>query len=198
MLYSEKSNLAFVHIHKTGGLSFREFLERTFPDMREMPELPGPHHNVSDLLPALRRRGIEPETAKILTVIRNPFAHVVSIYHYWRSDLISEQESQLSYIQFARRATFPEFVLALIQHDPYLEALSIEGQIPPNVFVLTLEKLKDDAERVLKEQLGVNASIDIPHLNRTEHAPYMEFYDEELQRHIRTVYRWCFEAGYYE
>ncbi|HWO74226.1 MAG TPA: hypothetical protein VNN21_11790, partial [Dehalococcoidia bacterium] len=67
MLYSPKHNLAFLHIHKTGGTSFRDFLHRAIPDVQEMPELPGPHYTISEVFAALQRRSEDPLKWTILT-----------------------------------------------------------------------------------------------------------------------------------
>jgi len=112
MLYSPKHNLAFLHIHKIGGTSFRDFLQRAIPDMQDMPELPEPHYTVQEFFSALKGRGLDPSTSHVLTIIRNPLAHIVSIYHYWRGPEISPELYPDPPVSLARELSFPDFIRA--------------------------------------------------------------------------------------
>ncbi len=57
MLYSETHRLAFIHIHKTGGLSLRAALVGSIPDLREVPELPETHHTLTEFFSVLSAGG---------------------------------------------------------------------------------------------------------------------------------------------
>ena len=79
----------------------------------------------------------------------------------------------------------------------YAPALQIDGVVPRNVHVLRLESLEADATRVLRDELGVVKSVRLKRRNASDHAPYREFYDDTSRAHVRSVYSWCFDAGYY-
>src|SRR3954465_13092159 len=134
MLYSENLNLAFVHITKTGGSSFRAFLQESFPDMRDLPELNAPHHTVAELFELWHRCGRDPLDIRIVTLIRHPFAQVVSQYVYWRSDLISEPERTLPHVVAARTMTFPDFVRVSVTRDEYARMLLVNDELPANIY----------------------------------------------------------------
>jgi len=196
MLYSENLDLAFVHIAKTGGVSFRAFLQETFPDMRDLPELEGPHHTVTELFETLQKRGRDPLKTRIVTLIRHPFAQVVSQYTYWKSDLISELEGNLPHVIDARRMTFPEFVDAWVIEDQYATMLLIDNKLPENVNIIRLEHLQGDTERVFNRELGLNIEVCIPHLNRSSEMPFADVYTDEAKKIVRCVYKWYFQTDW--
>jgi hypothetical protein len=198
MLYSESLRLAFVHIHKTGGISFRTFLQSSLPDMKEMPELLNPHATVAELFSTLCQRGENPYDTRILTVIRNPFAHAVSIYHFWRSDNLPKEEKQLPKIQLTRRLSFKDFLKHFINEDIFARSLLVDKKIPENVYIIKLEKFTEDVNRIINEQLRLGVNINLPHCNSSEHGPFMEYYDEECIAKIRRVNKWCFDQGFYD
>ncbi len=197
MLYSEKLDLAFVHIAKTGGVSFRAFLQERFPDMCDLPELPSPHHTVTELFDMLQKRGRDPLETKIVTLIRHPFAQIVSQYTYWKSDdLISEAERALPHVIDARRMTFPEFVGACVIEDQYATMLLIDNKLPENVNIIRLEHLQRDTERVFNRELGLNIEVCIPHLNRSSEMPFADIYTDEAKKIVRYVYKWYFQTDW--
>jgi len=197
MFYSPGSDLGFVHIHKTGGISFRRFLRRNIADMQMMPELPHAHHSVAELFAALSARGQDPTNTRVLSIIRNPFAHVVSIYFYWRSNWVPRADKKLPHVRDARKLSFKEFVARYVVDDPYIPMLLVDGELPKNVFILQLETLKEDSERVLNGQLKLGLPIEIEHMNASKHRPFMRYYDEETEAAVRNVYKWCFDQGFY-
>jgi hypothetical protein len=83
MYLSVLNGIAFYHIHKTGGTSFRRFFSATFPDAVKVADWP--HYSLAHYFTILSDTNIDPTKLRILTTIRNPYDHVVSIYHYWRT-----------------------------------------------------------------------------------------------------------------
>lgn len=197
MLFSPRAGLAFLHIHKTGGVSLRELLVQRVPAMAEMPELPQPHPHLFEFFAVLRQRGLDPLSVQVVTILRNPFAHAVSIYTFWNSDAISLPERELPTVAFARTHTFSEFLSTVLIRDQYAPALQIDGAVPENVHVLRLESLEADATRVLCDELGIVKRVRLKRRNASDHAPYRDFYDDASRAHVRRVYAWCFDAGYY-
>lgn len=197
VLYSERHNLAFVHIHKTGGISLREFLRKRIRGMKEMSELPDAHYSVSQLYEALQNRGSDPADVRIITILRNPYAHALSIYTFWNSDAITLPERQLPTVSYARSHSFRDFLFNVLINDQYAPALLVNNELPFKLFVVKLETLAEDAQRVLHDELGLVRKVKVGRRNASDHGPYLEYYEPDMLAHVRRVYSWCFDAGYY-
>jgi hypothetical protein len=196
MLYAPRSKLAFVHIHKTGGLSFRRYLLKNVRDLAELPELPGPHYPLAELYGVLRGRGVDPCRVAVLTVLRDPLAHAVSVYEFWRSDRLPQADRELPVVALTRRLSFRDFLFQVLVGDPFGKVLLVDGALPANVHVLRLETLSEEGPRMLR-RLGFKPRGEIGHENATPHPRYLQYYDDECKAQVRRAYRWCYEAGYY-
>ena len=197
MLYSERHNLAFIHIHKTGGVSLREFLRKHVRGMKEMAELPDPHCSVSRFFEVLEKRGKNPSDARVLTILRNPYAHALSVYTFWNSDAITLPERQLPTVSYARSHSFRDFLFNVMIEDQYAPALLVKNELPFNVFVVKLETLHEDAQRILHDELNLVRNVRISQRNSSDHGPFLEYYEPDMLAHVRKIYAWCFDAGYY-
>jgi hypothetical protein len=197
VLYSERRNLAFLHIHKTGGVSLREFLRKRIRGMKEMPDLPEAHYSISQFNEALAKRGKDPSEARVITILRNPYAHALSIYTFWNSDAITMPERRLPTVSYARSHSFRDFLFNVLIEDQYAPALLINNELPFNLFIVKLETLQEDAQRVLHDELNLVRKVKVGKRNASEHGPYLEYYEPDMLAHVRKVYSWCFEAGYY-
>lgn len=198
MLYSESRRLAFLHIHKCGGLSLRAALLETVDDLTDLTELPGPHHKLHELFPVIESRGIDPATITVVTSVCHPAAHAVSIYEFWRSPR-SDGESDQPHIALTRRLEFPEFLAQVLTYDGIERALAVEGVIPPNVTVLRRERLAEQTRDFVREELGRSTRLTVPHANRTPHAPVESYYhDDETMERLKASYAWTFAMGLYD
>lgn len=189
MLFSPSANLAFYHIHKTGGTSFKFFLGTLLHDLEELD--PWPHHSLEYYLTLLRKRGVEAERVQLCTLVRHPGDHAVSVYYFW------QQERKIP-----PTMTFAEFIPWYVSSkDPdcrvYPELLLLDGELPKNLAMLRLENIERDTDRLLNRELAMNVQIAIPRLNATEHRSWLLHYDRQLALLIRERYRWIFEAGMY-
>jgi hypothetical protein len=197
MQYSAASGIAYYHIHKTGGVSFKEFLATALPDLKDVDNWP--HYALADYFDILVRRGIDPGAIRILTTIRDPFEHVVSIYHYWRERGVPTGRD---HVQAARDMDFGDFVRFYVAcRDPdcrvYDELLLIDGVLPSNVRILRLESADRDADRVLNGEWGLGIRVSIPVGNTSNHGPAMDFYDADSVRLVSARYSWVFREGFY-
>lgn len=206
MLYSRSHRLAFVHIQKTGGSSLRRLLTDAIPDMSDMPELPGPHHPTRELFAALHRRGEDPLSIRVLSLIRDPLHQVVSIYRYWRSDGLSPEDRAQPLVQAAMRQSFPEFVETTITGDDYAHMLLVDGALPPNVEVIRFEEALQDVD-ILREATGIPSLPALPHerstdvVNTSDPSPSRDgltaYYDERTEGLVRRAYSWTYGSGFY-
>lgn len=193
MIYYPSARLAYYHIHKTGGTSFKQALGSVF---REPVELDGwPHHALGYYFDKLKGRGVEAGQVTVLTTVRDPLDHVVSIYHYWRQ----RGKPECKHVQAAKRLSFEAFVRFYVSSPipdcrVYDELLFVDGALPPNVKVLRLEHWKVDLEG-----LGFPwaSSVRLPRENTSQHDVASKYYDAETTRLVRARYAWAYEAGLY-
>lgn len=194
MIYYAAAKLAYYHIHKTGGTSFKRALGAAF---RESVELDGwPHHALGYYFDKLKGRGVEPREVTVLTTVREPLDHVVSIYHYWRQ----RGKPECAHVQAAKRMAFDEFVrfyvsTAIPDCRVYDELLFVGGQLPPNVRVVRLEHWKRDLAG-----LGFPwaSTIALPRENTSRHDGAARYHGPETTRLVRERYAWAYAARLYE
>ena len=196
-----------VHVPKTGGTSIEDALG-----------LSGPRHNT-----ARQYRTYHAEIwAKYYSFafVRNPWDRVLSLYLYRQQIRRLDTEGSLSFGQWlARNAEYvrssdaaalnhafaPEYGVGTIaQDDPEgwrvkfsssLHMLADErGEILVD-FIGRYERLQQDFDRVC-DHLGIARRV-LPCRNRTEHAPYWSYYDDESERTVAEIFRGDIETfGY--
>jgi hypothetical protein len=198
MLLSPSKGVAYHHIAKTGGISFGRFLSANFPDLAEVSDWP--HHSLEQYFSILADKKIDPRKLHIMTTIRNPYDHVVSIYHYWRTKV--GLEDQRDHINAARTLPFPEFVQWYVacRHPDcrvYDELLLVDGVVPANVRIVRLEDAAQEVDQFLNGDLGLGIPVNIPISNTTEHRPALSYYTAEGLRLVRQRYHWAFSHRYY-
>jgi hypothetical protein len=199
VLYSPSRGVAFLHIHKTGGESLRHVLQSAIPDLSHMPELPEAHHPLPALFRALEDRGEDPSNCRVVTTVCHPKAHAVSVYEYWRSDRIPPEDRRLPHVARTRELDFSGFLTEVLVRDQFAEHLLVDGEVPPNVTILRRESLASGAADFLARALGRRrVRVDMPRLNRTEHAPVESYFDRESTERLIDSYDWTFGSGLYD
>src|SRR5215472_10518019 len=102
MLHAPSANLAYFHIHKTGGTSLKAYFRCAFPDAVEIGH--SPHLSLAQYFDLLKEKGVDHQRIRIVTTIRDPFAHLVSIYHFWGTKV--GHEDRREHIDAARTMSF--------------------------------------------------------------------------------------------
>jgi len=197
MLYSADHRVAFVHIHKTAGMSTIEALRAALPDLAHLPELPEAHYTVTELFRILRDRGEDPLDTRVVTVVCHPMAHAVSIYEYWRSSKIPHRDRQLPHVARTRRLSFPDFLEQVLTEDQFAQHLLVDGTVPSNVTILRRESLAHGVRDFVRDVTGDDHDVDVHVRNQTEHRPVTDYVDEHTLRLIEASYGWTFASGLY-
>lgn len=193
MIYFHLPKIAYYHIHKTGGTSFKAALCRVFPDHQQLD--PWSHHPLAYYVEKLRKRSIEIDRIKIIATIRDPLHHVVSIYHYWRQFGNSARPN----VQAAKQLDFNEFVRFYVRSRlpdcrVYDELLLVAGEIPLSVKLVRLERWRDDIDSLGDPWTPL---IQLPHLRRSEHQAADLYHNIWTTRLICDRYRWVYSTGLY-
>lgn len=197
MLFSQRTQVAFLHIHKTGGQSVMRALRETIPDMAEMPELPDAHYTIGELFEVFEQRGIDPLETTVVAAICHPLAHAVSIYEYWRSERIPPEDRLLPTVAAARRLDFEGFLDEVLIEDQFAQRLLHDGEMPGNVRLLHRERLGAETTAMLREVLGRRVQVEMARMNRTSHAPVRSYATPGVIERITRDYAWTFERGFY-
>lgn len=203
MQYFKKHNLAFFHIPKTGGTSFRKFLKRYLGEWEWIGRVTNhePLFIKKDVMSSELFNSIN-----IVTIIRNPIAAVVSYYTPLYSTSLSKGGKLRSHVikkfphlEEIYGLSFNEFVDWYINSDmiySYDEYLLVDGEIPDNVHIIKLETLKEDVNKILNEELKLNVNVNtIPRSNKsTVKKPTI---DQPSLDKIIERYAWVFDNDFY-
>jgi len=192
MRYFEKQWLAFFHIPKTGGTSFTTFLRKKLGESRHIKKFT--HHE-----PLLVKKEILGDELFnkliIITLIRNPYANLVS---HWAWVQQIKSNSKYPHIAELKGVNFPEFVdWHFENYNSYSDFILINEEIPPNLRIIRLEYLEKDTNKILNNELGLNLQLDFPHIHKTSHAPFMDYYTNDLLNKVNKKYEWTFDMGFY-
>ena len=178
MIY-HKHKFIFIHTEKTGGTS----IEKCFVDNADEVDVEYKHHDVWFYF----KNFLYFDDYFKFTFVRNPWDRLVSAYHFYKNDM--------KLIDF----TFEEFIEKIGNKEPMLDSISfidyavkpcfhkiqIEGNIVVD-FVGKFEKLQEDFDYVC-ERVGME-SVKLPHVKKTKHNYYSEYYTEKLINIVEEVY----------
>ncbi len=204
MQYFEKQNLAFFHIHKTGGSSFRELLKRNLGDWKWIAK------NVNHEPLSIKKEVMGKElfnNTNIVTIIRNPIDVVVSYYTAIYSTSLSKHNKLRPHV--VERAPhlievynkpFNEFVDWYMNCEKtftYDEYLLIDDKLPNNLYIIKFENLKVDINKILNKKLNLDININLlPRWNvSTVKKPVI---DDISKNKIISEYKWVFDMGFYK
>ena len=180
-MISDVHKFIFVHINKTGGTSIEKIFE--------------PEADQTDVL--YKHEAAEfyqhsfPDRFRLyfkFAFVRNPWDWLVSRYHWTRDH---QGFFDYSFHEFLRklkeRSPLSEGQSWLDEQAmlPQVERLTVGGAIAMN-FVGRFESLQSDFDKVCAN-LRIEPTT-LPHIFKTEHAPYVEYYDDETRRIVEKVY----------
>jgi len=195
--YSERHDVAVIHIHKTGGLSLQAALVGAIPDLQTLAELPHAHHRLEELFGYLEARGKDPLATTVVAGVCHPAAHAVSIYEFWRSPK-TDNEAHLGLVALTRQLDFPDFLEKVLIRDQFAESLLVDDELPPNVHLVHRERLAEETSAFLEGVMGHRVDVALPHLNRTRHGPVAGYFEEhDVLERLRRSYEWTFSQGLY-
>lgn len=186
LIISHKHRFIFVHIPKTGGMSVTSVLKQ-YPEnawrtrfcswaegagLRE--KVTFHKHELAIRLKEKLPRNIFDNYFKF-AFVRNPWDWHVSNYHY----VLAHPEHK-AHDKFKAFHSFREYAESVVA-DRWTQMRWItdaDGRLLVD-YVGRFESLGSDLEYILSV-LGLSG-ITVPHINRTEHAPYETYYDAQAR-----------------
>jgi hypothetical protein len=205
------SELLFLHVPKTGGISVSEVLLDVLPRpvYYSVPEGHGERPRSGVIrIPGVRHETLEEaeETVQqygfrlgdfpvVLACLRNPYELEVSRYAYLRKEHPWDRGVSQD---LALAGDFERFATQSPPHArrPLETYFLLRGQVPENLRIARLEELSTELADVLR-LIGVNSKIRLRRTNRSRHRHYSRYYTPRAGEAVYEKYRWAFELGGY-
>ena len=129
----------------------------------------------------------------ILVMVRNPYDHMVSRFHYLR-DIRTQVRGEEAH--YARHGNFEDFVLKPKLTYPIEPYLLLEGTKPPNLHVHKYEELSSLNALLtpfLRSPLDLSKKV-----NASSHDHFSNFITPTINEAVFRKFQILFEMGYYE
>jgi hypothetical protein len=199
------SKLLFVHINKSGG----GYITESFKKNGGNTACTGYHRTLDGMLTAARNAGISTMSMVIFTVVRNPWARMVSMYEFYRSNVSWRREFGICDCETGVDRPFIDWIKHIYSSDfpretthskvnvyrhCFCDQLNwLDSDQAPRVRILKLEDIKG-IDRFLKEH-GVRPIGKVIH--STNHVSYRTYYNDEARQAVADHYsRDIKEFGY--
>ena len=196
---SHKYKLIFIHIPKAGGNSANKWMK----DIDEDTEPLGPRHH-EPVRNLIRNHPQEIAGYKTFAIVRNPWARVVSLYHYRKKAGHSNPPHWPS-LEDIQTMSFEDVVHRSLEQNPdyaeicpprdapetaWLEPscfawLNVDGKVAVD-YVCRLETIERDLARMCQD-IGI-AVAEFPNVNVSEHDHYSSYYDAETRGIVARKY----------
>tara|TARA_X000000950_G_scaffold243548_1_gene299092 strand:+ start:1895 stop:2491 length:597 start_codon:yes stop_codon:yes gene_type:complete len=185
-MISHKHKAIFVHVPKTAGSSMRVYLRKRGFGSVEYHAPDGSNDDITGVYvngTSWRiKRNLENEWDKYFkfAFIRNPWDRMVSC---WKNRAIKYED----FGKFLKDYPYPQSNHNLIWHTlPQLNHMTdLNGNNMMN-YVGKFENLDQDLNTICKK-LGIEYSP-LPHINKSKHKPYWEYYTNEQRLFVETIY----------
>ena len=183
MLISDKNSFIFFHLYKTGGTSVTSMIQRYCNRSLEKHMNWNNFSKVDSL--SLRNKYFT------FGFVRNPWDWQVSLYFYMLKDRGHHQHRMIK-----RMKNFDEYISWRVEREVRLQYnfFSEDGTIDTPIkldFIGKLENIEEDMKKIkqkIKEKSNVEISYSIPHLNKTNHKNYREYYTDETKEMVRKAF----------
>jgi len=184
MRMSHKNKWLYIAPPKTGSETLRGVLDRYTnikgggpeEDKKKFP--PYTHATAHELQICFKAQGWDWNEYFKFSVARNPWSRVVSIYKY------GIQQNRLEDIPFKEAVkTWNKYMNHWSCYDHHFDKQG--NQIVD--FILKLENLQEDFD-VVCDRIGIPPQ-QLPHVNKTKHKHYTEYYDDETREIVAKKYK---------
>tara|TARA_R110001606_G_scaffold398874_1_gene579329 strand:- start:137 stop:730 length:594 start_codon:yes stop_codon:yes gene_type:complete len=169
-----KNNFVFVHIPKCGGRSIKKVFNIKTHDHYGISKL---GFNPTNCCPKLAL-----EDLFKFAFVRNPWDKFVSAYEYLKRGGIPFYDRPKTLTIKKEYPEFKDFLLAKevwqqwVFFYPQLEFITVDGSIKTD-FVGRFENFQNDFDLIC-DQIDYS-KVKLPHVNKTKHAHYTEYYNDQ-------------------
>jgi hypothetical protein len=188
MIISDNKEFIFFHLYKTAGTSLSQILKKY-----SNPNHSDKHYKVGDFIKIMGREKYD----KFFTFgfVRNPWDWQVSLYHYMLMDVGHFQHKLVKSFK-----SYDEYLDWRVHEDckPQYTFFSEESDLssPLTVdFIGRFENLQNDVN-IIKNKLILEGSI--PHLVKSNHTHYKDYYNDKTKKMISDAYEKDVEFFNYE
>lgn len=191
--------IAFIHINKTGGSSIERALgwRNISPTHSTLKELTLKHKNIDKYYK--------------FSFVRNPYSKMVSQYHHRKQNMVDQKVINLNFkdwvknldeLGFKIKGTGNQLAWLSNQEWVWDEDKQIYTKRPEKIeigvdFIGFFEALNEDWKH-LQNEVGINPLLKLPHIRKSNHAHYSEYYDDETQEIVYTRFKDDFEYFNYK
>ena len=208
MIVSHSKRVLFVHVQKTGGLTVEGLLLERMDGAEKLQGLPGAKHA---RLGAALRTHPELDDYWVFGFVRNPWARMWSWYSMIER---RRQVANSGNDVMARRLRRNRFWKGVLREMPDFEAFVMHGperfprtRVPQIAYLRTRSRTADFIGRTetltqdligIRERLGIDGSIQIPHRNAGPSMDYREHYTAAMRARVAELFRRDIQAFGYE
>jgi hypothetical protein len=181
-----KSEVAFVHVPKTGGASILRFCRKHGISVI--------NHNIRDKnrVSLTDFKSLQP-TCFTFCFVRNPWDRLVSTYFYLKNGGNKEEDRKDAEL-YLPQADFRSFVLDAFKSERVFEQMHLRPQYTwlsnkQGLIVDNIGRFED-----LQGSFNTVCSLiklpnyRLPHKNKSNHKPYRNYYDAEMWEIVRSAY----------
>ena len=197
MIISHAHGYIFFAVPKTATHSVREALriskgendweqqilfgEQTIP-IEEIARIQHGHISAREIEPVLARE--QWQTYSKFAFVRNPYDRFVSICAFLNRDNPNFKANSLSWMKLAIQR--PAFRQRILVRPQYQQLINRDGEIAMD-FVGHYECLQQSLDTILKKMNLDPVTLKVR--NKSEHAGYRHYYDDELREWVADFYR---------
>lgn len=183
-MISHEHRFLFLHMPKTAGSSVVSALSK-YPHCKKFKS------GHPDLDNYFRNFGNNVRDYFIFTIARNPFSRAVSAFKYLQKGGSNGSMDKKSRDEFGMEdLDFKQFVLKYFHKKTPLHFRSQVAFIGKHFncvdFIGKLENLQEDFE-IICDKIGIPRR-QVPHVNKTKHKHYTEYYDDETRSIVAKKY----------
>lgn len=207
-IHFPKHNATFIHIPKTGGSSFEQWVYNNIHHDRQQK-----HCTITDA------ESIWGELGTTFSFVRNPYARMVSMYHFIGQRAIERNQKRKQGLK-VKKSTTPEgdfkieelynkgfnyWLTSLYNNtEEFIDTPNGDwSRKNPQSYWLEhrvdiLIKLEEINSNLHHLENIFKCKIDLPHLNKSKHKHYREYYNDKTRSIVTELFKEDLETFGYE
>jgi hypothetical protein len=183
-MINHKHKFIFIHIPKTGGTSIEKYI---LGNANVAKKQNNKHNTVTEYM---NKTGKLFDKYFSFSFVRNPYDFLVSYYKF-RMNMINGEYGRVERFMYKKysKSNFRNWVMKNFYNDPRvmtnLDFLSYNSEIKVD-FIGKFENLQQDFDTVC-DKIGIPQQK-LPHINKSKHKHYTEYYDDETREIVAKKY----------